>query len=209
MSGCSRTTWKEEVLLHDGSKIVVKRTATRGGRHEIGQQPPMEEESLSVTLPKNNRHLEWTVKFSKDVGAADLAPLLFDIHQDSAYLVTVPVGCRSYNKWARPNPPYVIFRNDGSEWRRISLQELPSLIRTPNLILSSPDNEVERLGTKFVSAETIKEIFERYTQPEYKAILREPIIKVGPEGVVKRSTTATVPGLAGTGSRRSRHTRRV
>jgi hypothetical protein len=39
-----------------------------------------------------------------------------------------------------------------------------------NLILSSPDNEVERLGTKFVSAETIKEIFDRYTQPEYKAI---------------------------------------
>lgn len=28
-----------------------------------------------------------------------------------------------------------------------------------------------------MSAETIKEIFDRYTQPEYKAILREPLDK--------------------------------
>lgn len=29
-------SWKEEVLLHDGSKIVVERSVERGGRHEIG-----------------------------------------------------------------------------------------------------------------------------------------------------------------------------
>ncbi len=33
-------SWKEEVLLHDGSKIVVERMVKRGGRHEVGQKPP-------------------------------------------------------------------------------------------------------------------------------------------------------------------------
>lgn len=28
-------SWKEEVLLHDGSKIIVKRWQKREGRHEI------------------------------------------------------------------------------------------------------------------------------------------------------------------------------
>jgi len=39
---------KEEVLLHDGSKLIVERTVERGGRHEIGQPPPIKVESLSL-----------------------------------------------------------------------------------------------------------------------------------------------------------------
>jgi len=33
-------SWKEEVLLHDGSKIIVERSLSYGGRHEIGQASP-------------------------------------------------------------------------------------------------------------------------------------------------------------------------
>jgi hypothetical protein len=36
--GFGGTSWKEEVLLHDGSKVIVDRSAERGGRHEIGQK---------------------------------------------------------------------------------------------------------------------------------------------------------------------------
>ncbi len=35
------TSWREEVLLHDGSKIVAERFVLRRGRHEIGQRPPI------------------------------------------------------------------------------------------------------------------------------------------------------------------------
>jgi len=38
--GFGGTNWKEEVLLHDGGKIIVERSVDRGGRHESGQKPP-------------------------------------------------------------------------------------------------------------------------------------------------------------------------
>ena len=44
MSACALVggaSWKEEVLLHDGSKIIVTRTVERGGRqqeHTVGDR---------------------------------------------------------------------------------------------------------------------------------------------------------------------------
>ena len=37
--GFGGASWQEEVLLHDGRKLVVDRSVERGGRHEIGQLP--------------------------------------------------------------------------------------------------------------------------------------------------------------------------
>ncbi len=41
-------SWKEEVLLHDGSKIIVERTVERGGRHEVGQKPSYKEQRSAL-----------------------------------------------------------------------------------------------------------------------------------------------------------------
>jgi len=171
--GFGGTSWKEEVLLHDGSKIVVERRVDRGGRHEIGQQPPIKEQSLTFTLPTTNERITWKSEYSKDVGLADFQPLLLDIFQGTAYVVTHPVGCLSYNKWGRPNPPYVIFKYEGKEWKRITIQELPVGIKTPNMIFGSPDNVVDEIGKSLIPAETIQQIISHYRQPEYKTILRE------------------------------------
>ena len=170
-------SWKEEVLLHDGGKIIVERTVERGGRHEIGQQPPIKEESLAFTLPAINEHITWKNEFSKDVGFADFMPLLLDIYQGVSYVVTTPAGCLSYNKWGRPNPPYVIFKYQSKAWQRITIQELPAEIKTPNLIVGSPDNNVEKLGTSFVKAEAIQQINSSLRQPQYKTILREALAR--------------------------------
>src|SRR3970040_2051599 len=62
--GFGGDSWKEEVLLHDGQKIIVKRTVERGGRHEIGQQPPYKEQSLVFTLPTTNERVTWETVFS-------------------------------------------------------------------------------------------------------------------------------------------------
>ena len=32
------TSWKEEALLHDGSRIVVSRSVSRGGRRDVGER---------------------------------------------------------------------------------------------------------------------------------------------------------------------------
>jgi hypothetical protein len=173
MSACS-DSWKEEVLLHDGSKIIVERTVERGGRHEIGQQPPYKYQSLIFIMPETKQEIVWEDKFSEDVGSANFLPMLLDISGGAAYLVAYPMGCLSYNKWGRPNPPYVIFKHEGKEWKRIPLQELPAEIKTPNLIFSMPDMKVKESGKRFMTVEMIGAIIAGYKQPEYKTILREP-----------------------------------
>ena len=174
MSACS-TSWQEEVLLHDGSKVIAKRTVSRGGRHEIGQMSPIKEQSLSFALPSSNKHITWEDPFSGDIGSASFLPMLLDISKGIPYIVASPMGCLAYNKWGRPNPPYVIFKHDGKNWQRISLQELPDEIKTPNILSSSPDIEAKKLGVDIVSADFIKQWTSEFTQPEYKTILREPV----------------------------------
>ncbi|MBU0621997.1 MAG: hypothetical protein KJ795_09125 [Gammaproteobacteria bacterium] len=176
MSACS-DSWKEEVLLHDGQKIIVKRAVEHGGRHELFQSPPISEQRLEWEMPGTGETIIWEDHFSQDVGSATLLPMLVDVHQGNAYVVANPTSCLAYNKWGRPNPPYVIFKHEGREWKRIPLQELPSEIRTPNLILSSPDEEAKQIGKNPVPAEAIQRIVRETFQPEYKSILREPVTK--------------------------------
>lgn len=177
--GFGGDSWKEEVLLHDGSKIVVERTVEHGGRHEIGQKPPYKEQTLTFTHPAIQAEIVWEDKFSEDVGSANFLPMLLDISNGTPYLVAHPMGCLSYNKWGRPNPPYVVFRHDGKEWQRIPLQELPAEIKTVNLIFSMPDFKVKQSGKRFMTAEMIGTIIAGYMQPEYRTILREPIRSAG------------------------------
>ena len=183
MRECSKTSWKEEVLLHDGSKIIVERAVSRGGRHEIGQLPPIEDQTIAFHLDKARKQVTWKSEFSKEFGLAELMPLAIDIHKGTAYIVAVPAGCRAFNKWGRPNPPYVVFRYDDNGWKRVALVELPIELVTPNLIFSSPDEEVNQLGNvSVVSAETVMTVIAGYDQPEYKTILREPV--KGGEGLI-------------------------
>jgi hypothetical protein len=175
MSACSGSSWKEEVLLHDGSKIIVKRSVERGGRHEIGQEPPIKEQSLSFILPGTNENVTWEDKFTEDVGGANFLPMLLGVLKDIAYLVVHPMGSLSYMKWGSPNPPYIVFKYQNKKWNRITLQELPVELTTPNLIFSSPDDEAKKSGRRIVSAEAIKRLYDGYRQPEYKTILRTPL----------------------------------
>lgn len=173
--GFGSTSWKEEALLHDGSKIIVDRSVSRGGRHEIGQQPPYKEQSLSFTMPGTNQNITWEDHYIEDIGSASFLPMAVDIHQGTAYLVANTMGCLSYNKWGRPNPPYVIFKYVGKAWQRITLIELPAEIKRPNLIYSMPDTQVEKMGKRFVSVEIIQKIIGGYPQPEYRTILRDAL----------------------------------
>lgn len=184
LSGCASaqtngaTTWKEEALLHDGSKLVVERTVKLGGRREVGQEPPIREQSLSFTLPGTTQKVAWRDTFSADIGTANFLPMLLEIHNSAIYLLAYPMGCLSYNKWGRPNPPYVVFTQDGNKsWNRIALQELPADIKNPNLIFLSPDIEARKAGSAVISAEAIKALYANYRQPEFRSILREPLAK--------------------------------
>lgn len=173
--GFGGDSWQEEVLLHDGSKIMVDRMVKRGGRHEIGQKPPYKEQRMSFTMPGTTQTVAWEDHYSDDLGQANFLPMALDIVGGMPYLVVHPMGCPSYNKWGRPNPPYVVFHYHEKEWKRIPLEQLPAAITTPNMIFSEPDAQIERFGTRVVTADMIKGVIGGYKQPEYKTILRESV----------------------------------
>jgi len=177
MTVCANSTfvWKEEVLLHDGQKIIATRTVERGGTGEIGQQAPIKQQNLTFTIPNTSEKVVWEDKFTEDVGGANFLPMQLEIRKNTAYLVAHPMGSVSYVKWGQPNPPYIVFKYEEKLWRRIDLQELPAEFKTPNLIFSSPDIEAKKVGQLVVSAEKIKGLFEGYNQPEYKTIHRAPL----------------------------------
>ena len=172
--GIGGHTWKEEALLHDGSKLIVERWVDRGGRHEIGQGLPIREQSVSFALPGTSENVVWRDQFSKGVGGASFLPMMIEVKNGMAFLVVHPMGCLAYNKWGRPNPPYVVFKYQGGSWSRVPLQELPSDLKTPNLIFSEPDDEARKAGGAIVSSEMIKKLYDGYKYTVFKTILREP-----------------------------------
>lgn len=174
------TSWKEEVLLHDGSVIIVERSIVRKGRREPYQSPAIGGQTLSFTLPATKSRAIWEDEFSEDLGSANFLPMLLEIDRDTAYLVASPMGCLSYNKWGRPNPPYVVFKYQGKSWSRTSLQELPGRFETPNLIVSSPDDAVKKEGRSLITTEMVRKLNNLPVavgseQPQYRRIFREPI----------------------------------
>ena len=175
LGACSSDSWKEEALQPDGSVVVVTRTTERGGRAEIGQQGSFIHQTLSFKMPGTGQTVEWVDALSPDLGNSSFLPMLLGVSRGAAYLLASPMGCLSYNKWGRPNPPYVVFKFTGKQWNRVDLKELPLEFKTPNLIQSSPDTDSKKTGESPVSAKTIASMLDEYRQPEFKAILREKI----------------------------------
>ena len=101
-----------------------------------------------------------------------------------AYVVSEPNLCLSYNKWGRPNPPYVVFKFAENAWQRIDIAQLPVELSTFNLMISYGNevmlaNALKPLG--YVSAQTIERsnAENHREQPVYRSILREPVAAVG------------------------------
>lgn len=170
-------TWKEEVLLHDGSKIIVDRSQSYGGRHEVGQSSPIKEQNITFTLAETKKTITWTSEYSQDVGRANFYLLALHILNGSPYIVASPNLCLSYNKWGRPNPPYVFFKYDGTAWQRIPLEDFPVEFKTLNVTITTKGDEKKLVSQGLVPAEMIEELNSSLTQPEYKTIIREPLEK--------------------------------
>lgn len=174
LPGLGADSWKEEVLLHDGSKLIVNRSQSYGGRHEIGQPPPIKEHTIFFTLPNSKKTFTWVSEYGEDIGRANFNLLAVHVMNGTPYIVASPNLCLSYNKWGRPNPPYVFFKYDGKEWQRISLEKFPAEFKTINVSLTLGGSDVKAMvNLGLVPSKDIKERNNHLTQPEYKTILRE------------------------------------
>lgn len=165
-------SWQEEVLLHDGRTIVADRYVQRGGRAEVGQAGAYVEQKLSFTVPNSGQTYDWSDSYSAELGMANFLLLALDVVDNVPYIVADPMGCQSYNKWGRPNPPYVVFKWQGQGWQRIGIEQLPKVVVRANLIHSMPDKQMHRLGIRRASAEQIQKL-NASDQPQYCSIVRE------------------------------------
>ena len=190
MSACSSsTTWKEEVILHDGSRIIVERSQSRGGRHEIGQGAPIKEHSVTFTPVGLNKPITWKSEFTVDIGHSNFTLLALDVVNNTVYIVAYPTGCLAFNKWGRPNPPYLFFKYIDEKWKQISLAEFPAEIKQPNVVLDTYGHgDVEReIKSGFISADSVKKFNSSLTQEELKSIVRTPLKSVATDcGVMVR-----------------------
>jgi len=170
--------WKEEVLLHDGSKLIVERSQTYGGNHELGQGLPIKEHTISFMLPRTNEAITWKSEYGQELGRTNFNLLALDIVNGTPYIVAVPNLCLSYNKWGRPNPPYIFFKYTNQQWKQIPLSEFPVEIKEINLlIVTYGNNELDQLvKSGFVSSDKVEKFNnDGNMATEYKSILREPI----------------------------------
>lgn len=94
------------------------------------------------------------------------------------YLATSPAGCIAYNKWKRPNPPYVLFKYVNDEWQRISLEEFPAELMNANL-MSRPDSR----GLKsYYNVEQVKEQMNGRRIADYARTILRGVVKGGLAG---------------------------
>ena len=175
-------SWKEEVFLHDGSKLVITRSQTYGGRHEIGQPAPIKEHTVTFNLPGSSKTIVWTSEYGADLGRTNFHLLAVHALNGMPYIVAEPNLCLSYNKWGRPNPPYVFFKYDGTAWQRIPLEAFPMEFTTTNVVLGLSRQFVDAMvKQRVVPVEQVQKWNSQLPQPEYKTLLREPV-KPGSEG---------------------------
>ena len=178
MSACATglpggDSWKEEALQYDGSKLIVERSQSYGGRGEIGQGTPISEYRLSFVLPGSRQTIEWESGYSQDVGRANLHPLALHVLKGTPYVITEPNLCLAYNKWGRPNPPYVIFKYDGEQWQRIPIEQLPPEFKDMNLVNETKGDAKRLVQTSLVTPEDVREFNGELKQLLHKTIVRQ------------------------------------
>lgn len=172
------TKWKEEVLLHDGNIILVDRwtKVDPSGMREVGQPAPRTEMGTRFMIPGTNQTVTWMSDFGRQI-QDNLELILLGFVGKTPYIVAGTGFCHAYNKWGRPNPPYVFFKYEGNLWQRISVAELPVEFVKANVLVSGYNEHQLRggeHGAPFISVETIKRL-NGYLSPYLRTIAREPI----------------------------------
>lgn len=137
--GIGGKSWKEEVLLHDGKKIIVERSEQLGGRPTLeSRERQTLSQAITFTVPETGQQITWEMSFRNDVPEPNsVNVIVLDIVNGTPYIGGYPAGCIAYNKWGRPNPPQILYKYEGGQWKRITLEEFPTqLFRQTSLLVA-------------------------------------------------------------------------
>jgi hypothetical protein len=113
--GDVNVVWSEEVLLSDGSSIVVSRQA-RGNVLGHPKSRPQDWLPSEFTISTPTSHLsKWQ---------SSLRPLVLDKGSgQSWYLIAEPVDCGKWYQMGQPAPPYELYVHDLQGWKRIPMED--------------------------------------------------------------------------------------
>lgn len=177
-------SWKEEVLLHDGSKIIVKRWQKTINVYSYEKSTLLQRQSLNFKHPKTREKIVWKDGQTEGIRNVNFRLLAFHIKDNTPYVITEAYDCFSYNKWGRPNPPYIIFKYEGEEWKRIAIHDLPLEVKSVNLMLNTTGHT--EISTALRGLVTTQNIIKLRRPPHamYKSIVRTPMEGVGCEELV-------------------------
>lgn len=188
-------SWKEEVQLHDGRVAIADRFYTLGGYPTLdSKERTAVHQTVSFTLPDANKPVTWQTDFRDSMPEPNsLNLLLFDIVGGVPYIATYPAGCIAYNKWQRPNPPYILFKHEQGEWKRIAMADFPAKLSRTNMIVGRPP--VDLLKSYYTTEEVKAKNY--HLEPKYQAVLRETIAT--PDGRCGEMVRTKNGGWLGTG----------
>ncbi len=174
LPGSGNASWKEELLLHDGQTLIVDRSQKYGGYSEpASRERQLVEEVWRFSIPGTSERVTWKNDYGRTRDSSNLMLLRLDFLSGTPYLAASPAGCIAYNKWKRPNPPYVFFKWEGKTWKQIPINELPVEFVDANVTVGRPDTN-HRTGT--LSVATIKEE-NRHLEVYLRSILRTVLTK--------------------------------
>jgi len=173
--GFGGDSWKEEVLLHDGTKIIVDRSQSYGDPRHMGDAPPIKEQTITFTLPGTNKPITWKDETTEDIGHANFDLLALHIKNGIPYIVTSPNLCIAYNKWGNPTPPYIFFKYTSKTWRQIPISDFPTEFTNINLVIDDGAEAKNIASHGVVSSDAVKKLNGRLSQKEYKTIIRLPL----------------------------------
>lgn len=118
MLGGNSLKWTEDVRLPDGRVVQLTRYQEFNGPHEIGDTPNQSDYWLEFKNPETGEVVKWEQK------APGLSTMALMLDGKSPLLLTSPSFGGSYDKFNRPNPPYLLYKYDGA-WRQIDVSKIP------------------------------------------------------------------------------------
>jgi len=146
--GTTALVWEEEVPLHDGSVIVIKRREVKsgGGFPVSGMNPRGITRSYEFCYPLMG--LYW-----KSKGGPRYQPEILEIVDGKAYVkvpISGPEACM-FHDYPATNAIYFVWEN--SAWKKIPYEAFPKVVRRANLLSNAfgikPEKDVRGLVTVF------------------------------------------------------------
>ncbi|MBK9350122.1 MAG: hypothetical protein IPN05_08000 [Sulfuritalea sp.] len=158
VGGGSRS-WKEQVILPDGRELIVERSHTLGNRFDrelsaINSPPGATAYVVTVPLP-DGRKVRWEGEHK------EMIPIAVAVEGSTAYVLASPFNCRSYSKLGRPVPLFIVFKHDGRQWMRTTIDEVPQWLVEANLLIATDSQRaINEFDKGIVTAKTVKRMNE-------------------------------------------------